>query len=90
MARWADLRLPKQPAAVDGGTLLGVDKIRGRNVQLSDADANTHSFVLGTPGSGKTVAVLNMVESAIERRLPVIVIDGKGDHESGLQSCRLR
>ncbi len=80
LACWADLRLPKQPAAVDGGTLLGVDKTSGRKVHLSDADANTHSFVLGTPGSGKTVAVLNMVESAIERRLPVIVIDGKGDH----------
>jgi len=81
LAQWAGHRLPKRPAAVDGGTLLGVDKTSGRKIQLSDADANTHSFVLGTPGSGKTVAVLNMVESAIERRLPVIVIDGKGDHE---------
>lgn len=40
--------------------------------------ANTHTLVLGTLGSGKTVAVLNLLESVIERRLPVIVIDGKG------------
>ena len=80
MARWAERRLPKQRAAANGGTLLGVDKIGGRQILLSDAAANTHTLVLGTPGSGKTVAVLNLVESAIERRLPVVVVDGKGDH----------
>ena len=79
LARWTGRRLPKQPAAVDGGTLLGIDKTSGRQVVLSDADANTHTLVLGTTGSGKTVTVLNMVESAIDRGLPVIYVDGKGD-----------
>ena len=61
------------------GGLIGVDKTSGEEVVLSDEDANTHTLVLGTTGSGKTVTVLNLVESAIDRALPVIIIDGKGD-----------
>ena len=80
-AWFAAWRMNTLPAAVEGGGFLGVDSINGDAVTLSDEDANTHSLVLGTPGSGKTVAVLNLVESAIQRRLPVIYVDGKGDYQ---------
>ncbi len=56
MAHWTERQLPKREAAAHRGTLFGVDKISGRQVLLSDADSNTHTLVLGTPGSGKTVA----------------------------------
>ncbi|NJO38906.1 MAG: type IV secretion system DNA-binding domain-containing protein, partial [Rhizobiales bacterium] len=79
LAAWAIRRLPTLPATINGETLLGIDQQSGRKVTLDDTDANHHTMVLGTPGSGKTVAVLNLIESAIERALPLIVIDGKGD-----------
>ena len=47
---------------------------------LTDADAKQHTLVLGTIGSGKTVAILNVVESAIQRQLPMVYVDGKGDY----------
>jgi DNA segregation ATPase FtsK/SpoIIIE-like protein len=72
--------MPKVSAAVESGTFMGIDKMDGRHVDISDADANTHSLVLGTPGSGKTASVLNLVESAIHRKLPVVYVDGKGDY----------
>ena len=77
---WTTRSMPRLSAAVGSGTFMGIDKMTGRHIEISDADANTHSLVLGTPGSGKTVSVLNLVESAIHRKLPVVYIDGKGDY----------
>ena len=79
-AWWTTRSMPTVSAAAESGTFMGVDKMTGRHVEISDADANTHSLLLGTPGSGKTVSVLNLVESAIHRKLPVVYIDGKGDY----------
>ena len=78
-AGMAKKRVDQHEAATPAGSLLGVDQTSGRQVMLSDREANTHTLVLGTTGSGKTVTVLNMVESAIDRGLPVVYIDGKGD-----------
>ena len=76
----AKRRVDHADAEIDEGTLIGIDKESRKRVQLSDKDANTHTLVLGTTGSGKTVTVLNFVESAINRQLPVIYVDGKGDY----------
>lgn len=62
------------------GSVIGEDKY-GRQVELMDKNANQHTLVLGTTGSGKTVTVCNIVESAINRGLPLIYVDGKGDYE---------
>lgn len=61
------------------GTVIGADSY-ARAVTLSDKMANQHTLVLGTTGAGKTVTVCNIVESAVNRQLPVIYIDGKGDY----------
>ncbi|MCB9995152.1 MAG: DUF853 family protein [Rhodospirillales bacterium] len=61
------------------GTVIGTDSY-ARAVTLSDKMANQHTLVLGTTGAGKTVTVCNIVESAVNRQLPVIYIDGKGDY----------
>lgn len=61
-------------------SLIGTDRYE-RKIELSDKAANQHTLVLGTTGSGKTVTVCNIVESAINRDLPLIYIDGKGDYD---------
>lgn len=68
------------------GSVIGVDKY-ARMVELSDKAANQHTLVLGTTGSGKTVTVCNIMESAIHRGLPLIYIDGKGDYDL---ACRVQ
>lgn len=60
-------------------TLLGVDNHNGQPIYLSDKDANLHTLVIGTTGSGKTVTLSNIIESAMRRRWPLIIVDGKGD-----------
>ncbi|MCK5385379.1 MAG: DUF853 family protein, partial [Alphaproteobacteria bacterium] len=67
------------------GSVIGTDRY-GRIIGLSDKQANQHTLVLGTTGSGKTVTVCNIVESAIDRSLPLIYIDGKGDYDL---ACRI-
>lgn len=61
------------------GSVIGTDSY-ARSAVLSDKMANQHTLVLGTTGAGKTVTVCNIVESAVNRQLPVIYIDGKGDY----------
>jgi len=69
------------------GSLIGTDR-HARSVELSDKAANQHTLVLGTTGSGKTVTVCNIVESAINRALPLIYIDGKGDYDLAFRIAR--
>ncbi len=66
------------------GSVIGTDKY-AKPIALSDKAANQHTLVLGTTGSGKTVTVCNIVESAINRGLPLIYIDGKGDYNLALR-----
>ena len=42
-------------------------------------DNAKHVFICGTTGSGKTVALSNFIERAIEKDCPTVIIDGKGD-----------
>ena len=67
------------------GTVLGLDVGSGARVILSDRDANHHVLTVGSTGGGKSVSVLNIVESHIDRGYPVIVLDGKGDVALGRQ-----
>ncbi len=46
---------------------------------ISKSELNTHGLVVGTTGSGKTILLLNAIESFIKSNEPTIVIDGKGD-----------
>ncbi|MEW5873445.1 MAG: helicase HerA-like domain-containing protein [Chloroflexota bacterium] len=62
-----------------GGVLLGVEKGNGKRVVLVDAELNQHLFLVGTTGSGKTTTVMNFVESAAQRGVPLVLVDGKGD-----------
>ena len=67
------------PSVEDTGALLGVDRYTADPVILTDTDANLHTLAVGTTGSGKTTALMNIVERAIQRRWPLFYIDGKGD-----------
>lgn len=80
VAKQAVTAMNNKPADTVDGSVIGMDG-RGRAVTLSDKAANQHTLVLGTTGSGKTVTVCNMVESAINRGVPLIYIDGKGDYD---------
>ncbi|MGH1350244.1 MAG: type IV secretory system conjugative DNA transfer family protein [Methyloligellaceae bacterium] len=80
--RWARFclnRVNGGPASKATMTVLGVDKKTGATVSVPDQSLNTHMLILGTTGSGKTVSLLNFVESFADRGLPIIFIDGKGD-----------
>lgn len=61
------------------GTLLGTQKSNNAPVWLMDQDANLHTLIVGTTGSGKTTALANIIESAIKREQMLIYVDGKGD-----------
>lgn len=64
---------------VSDGTLLGIDQYTGAPVVVKDRDANLHILAIGTTGSGKTTALSHFVKSAVDRRLPLFYVDGKGD-----------
>ena len=76
----------RKDAHTDKGSNIGTDRF-GKSVSLNDKEANEHALVLGTTGSGKTVTISNVVESAINRGLPLIYIDGKGDYDLGKRVC---
>lgn len=80
-------RINQKTAATPDGSLIGVDG-DSRPVILTDEAANKHTLVLGTTGSGKTVTVCNIVESAIARGIPLIYIDGKGDYDLACRVAR--
>lgn len=76
-----------KPASVVGGTLLGT-RLDGKQAILTDKNANMHSLILGSSGSGKTVSMANIVESSILRDFPTFIIDGKGSIDLGKQIQR--
>lgn len=47
-------------------------------VRLTHKELNTHMYINGASGSGKTVAMLNFVIEAAAKGIPLIYIDGKG------------
>lgn len=62
----------------DDGTLIGIDE-DGNTVKIIDEELNGHCLVLGATGAGKTTTLMNFIESAAKRGIPVIVVDGKGE-----------
>ena len=81
LKRWSRHCMNLATADIEGGSRIGMDQKSRKPIALSDIDANKHTLVLGTIGSGKTVSILNVVESAINRTLPVVYVDGKGDYD---------
>lgn len=63
---------------IKDGVAIGHDE-KGNAVFLKDAELNMHTFVVGATGAGKTNTMLVILESAIRRGKPIIVVDGKGD-----------
>ena len=47
------------------------------------ADNAKHVFICGTTGSGKTVALSNYMQNCMEKDLPMLIVDGKGDTGTG-------
>jgi len=66
----------KQP---QDGTLIGYTGKRAVYLQ----DDGKHVFICGTTGSGKTVLLANFIKRAIEKDIPLLLIDGKGDIGNG-------
>jgi conjugal transfer pilus assembly protein TraD len=63
----------------ENGTLIGAES--KKKVYISDQEANGHILLLGATGAGKTTTMLNVIESAAQRELPMIIVDAKGDPE---------
>ncbi len=64
---------------VESGTYLGISQKGMKNIVLDDKELNQHCFLIGTTGSGKTVTLSNFAESAIQRGIPLVYFDGKGE-----------
>ena len=56
---------------------LGTDR-SGRPVSLEDRELTAHGLILGASGSGKTTALLSILDQQIRRGVPVVAIDLKG------------
>lgn len=74
-------RTTSQPIAYDPARVrLGeTTTMRKEPVLISLDQITTHVAVLGSPGSGKTTAVLSVVEQLLERDISVLMVDRKGD-----------
>ncbi len=63
-----------------GGLLVGHDLRRAPvRIPFAGAHGGSHTLVVGTTGSGKTVTQARIAAAAIERGLACIVVDPKGD-----------
>ena len=72
---------PTPPVAPDAGKLL-LGKVRGINpssVMVAPHELTYHAAFLGGSGSGKTTAALNLIEQLLERGVPAVLVDRKGD-----------
>ncbi len=61
------------------GVIMGISQETGQSVTIMDSEYNQGALIVGTPGHGKSVTLLNPIESAIQRHLPCVAVDGKGD-----------
>jgi hypothetical protein len=71
-------RLVKERRLPTAGMLLGIDD-DGKVVHLADDELEAHALVVGATGSGKTTTLLAIARSAIQRWIPVVYVDLKGD-----------
>ena len=58
------------------GTTLGLSPLP---VEMGAGDFTRHAAFLGASGSGKTTVALNVVEQFLERGVPCVLVDRKGD-----------
>ena len=74
-----DIELPEVEVGADQ---LNVGRVMPSQQQQVIFPVNTlkrHAAVLGGSGSGKTTLALNVIEQLLDREIPVILIDRKGD-----------
>ena len=78
--------LPPPPGASDGERLVGISSWAEANVpiRLSIADSRQHMHLLGSTGTGKTTAMLNLAAQDIAAGRGVAVLDPKGDLVRGV------
>ena len=62
-----------------GKTFDPATKTLGDRFLLNPDDLTTHGIVIGMTGSGKTGLSVGLIEEALRAKVPVIVIDPKGD-----------
>ncbi len=62
----------------DDAISFGHEITSGKEIQITYKELNTHMYINGASGSGKTVAMLNFVIEAAMKEIPLIYIDGKG------------
>ena len=55
------------------------DKSLGDKFLLDSSDLTTHGIVIGMTGSGKTGFSIGIIEELLKSKVPVIVVDPKGD-----------
>lgn len=55
-----------------------------------DEFAQTHLFLVGTTGSGKSITAFDIAEEALENNLPVVVLDPTGQWTGFLEPCNDR
>lgn len=71
-------RTPSQTtdAALTVGHTVGITR---RVVEMNLGELVTHAAFLGSTGSGKTTLALNLIEQALARGIPTLLLDRKGD-----------
>lgn len=62
----------------EGDIPLGTNAETGELVKLTLAEYNMHALYVGATGSGKTTAILCNVEYVMFKKMPCIILDGKG------------
>jgi DNA helicase HerA-like ATPase len=68
------------PAPEAGPLRIGLKSgLTGGEVALEAEELKLHAAFLGGSGSGKTTAALNIIEQLLTRKVPVILVDRKGD-----------
>lgn len=67
------------PAGRGRDVVLGTEWTTGNAVVLAEIEYRTPTLVMGASGAGKTTTEMNMIEAAIDRGDPVLMLDGKGD-----------
>jgi ABC-type oligopeptide transport system ATPase subunit len=69
-----------EPVVETGPVLLGVTTDRaGAPVVITPTELTRHAAFLGSSGSGKTTAAVNIVEQLLLRGIPAVLVDRKGD-----------
>ncbi len=69
-----------RPAEPTGPLLLGTRAgLTGGAVTVEPGELTQHAAFLGGSGSGKTTVALNLIEQLLERGIPAVLLDRKGD-----------